>query len=286
VAELAPLLKSIVTAAQLVIKFISIWQRQEIAKIAKKENIKDLFGFIEEADISTGNIPPDDVDSLRFFRDWFCQYFSKDRRIEYHKQLAPPDISKHLCSIGGPVDHLYTRYTMGYDKKAQSWAQILPYYFPLKDAEDRQIDILREYKGFQWRELNWYIADRKGKPVFVPAADKEGVLNKDYFMLIVAPNTFTQEAFYRGQKHMIIACAHGLAQLAVREILDNDEILKEIKERSKGSEYFQAIVEVQAERLEIGYVPILKSRKSIPRIVVEPIELGAFKNVEEFREWI
>ncbi|GAJ00038.1 unnamed protein product, partial [marine sediment metagenome] len=242
-----------------------------------------LFDFIQDADFTRGyNRPRDDDDSIKLFEKWICKYFKRNRKIEYKRKLKFADINKHLCSMGGPVDHPFTRYAMGYDKKAQNWSSILPFIYPIKEAETETTTILREWKGKQWKEKNWYIADREGKIKFTPGVDKDEFLNKDYFMLIIAPNTFTKKAFYTGQKHLIIAPAHGLAQLAIEDILDNDEFLSEIIEVRQKSEYIQAIIEVPAIMTEHGYAPkgnfIIREK--------EPLDLSEFKNIPEFRDWI
>ena len=200
------------------IHFVSWLRKRKMEAKAKKAIVEDLFGFIENADVTIANINPwvekkvhpDDKEALGFFKDWICQYFKKDRQEKYYRgQLRAADINKDLCSIGGPATHPFTRYGMGYDPKGESWIPILPFIYPLREAEDRSVMVLQERKGYQWEEPNWYIADRDGNPAFIPEVEK-GILKKDYLMIIVAPNTFTQEAFYSGQKHMMIASAHGV----------------------------------------------------------------------------
>lgn len=249
---------------------------------AKEENIDALFGFLQDADFTTGDIPPDDVDSLMLFKSWFYKHFRRDRQIEYYSSLRPADINKHLCSIGGPVDQLFTRYGMNYDRDGLNWKPILPYIYPIKDAQEMSTKILREWKGYRWEETNWFIADRYGKPKFIPGVDKEGVLNKDYFMIIISPNTFSDKAFYNGQKHVMIAPAHGLAQLAVKDILDDDEILRQLTKVRQRTEYLQAIIEVPAKRTVYGYAP---KGKFIIR-AVEPLDLSDFEKVGQYKDWI
>lgn len=158
----------------------------------------------------------------------------------------------------------------------------MPFIYPLKEVETKSATIWREWKGQRWKTINWYIADRNGKPVFIPEADKEGILKKDYFMLIIAPNIFTNEAFYSGQKHIMLVPAHGLAQLAVKDILDSDRILSELIKVRQQSEYLQAIIEVPAKRTKHGYAP---TENFILR-AVEPLDLSEFEKVERYREWI
>lgn len=274
---------TVITISQSVICFLKGIKRQAPESKAKKENIENLFDFIQDADFTRGyNRPRDDDDSIKLFEKWICKYFKRNRKIEYKKHLPFADINKHLCSMGGPVDHPFTRYAMGYDKKAQKWSSILPFIYPIKEAETETATILRKWKGKQWKEKNWYIADREGKIKFTPGVDNDDFLNKDYFMLIIAPNTFTKKAFYTGQKHLIIAPAHGLAQLAIEDILDNDKFLSEIIKVRQKSEYLQAIVEVPAIMTEHGYAPkgnfIIREK--------EPLDLNEFKNIPEFRDWI
>lgn len=273
---------TVISATKEAIKFTEWFRRGRIKSKAKKENIETLFNSLQDADFTTGNVPPDDVDSLKLFETWLREYFNRDREIEYHRQLRLADINKHLCSVGGPVDQLFTRYGMGYDKKRQNWRPILPFIYPLKEAESKSATIWREWKGQRWKEINWYITDRNGKPVFIPEVDKEGILKKDYFMLIIAPNTFTDEAFYSGQKHTMIVPAHGLAMLAVKDILDSDRILSELIKVRQQSEYLQAIIEVPAKRTKHGYAP---TEDFILR-AVEPLDLSEFEKVERYREWI
>jgi len=272
---------TLISATKEAIRFTGWFRRRGTKSKAKKQNIEALFGFLQDADFTTGNVPPDDVDSLKLFKSWLCKYFRRDRQIEYHRQLGLADTSKHLCSVGGPVDHVFTRYGMGYDKKGQIWRPVLPFIYPLREAAAKSPTILREWKGYRWEATNWYIADRNGKVQFVPEVDKDGVLSKDYFMLIIAPNTFTDRAFYSGQKHIMVAPAHGLAQLAVKDILDSDTLLGELIKVRERSEYLQAIVEVPAKPTKQGYAPtgdfILRA--------LEPLDLGDFEKAERYREW-
>ncbi|MCJ7570335.1 MAG: toll/interleukin-1 receptor domain-containing protein [Candidatus Thermoplasmatota archaeon] len=142
---------------------------------AKEKNIDALFGFLQDADFTTGDIPPDDIDSLKLFKSWFYKHFRRNRQIEYYSSLPPADINKHLCSIEGPVDQLFTRYGMNYDRNGHNWEPILPYIYPIKDAQEKSTTILREWKGIRWKELNWYIADCYGKPKFIPGVDENGI---------------------------------------------------------------------------------------------------------------
>jgi hypothetical protein len=101
-------------------------------------------------------------------------------------------------------------------------------------------------------------------------------------MVIVTPNTFTQEAFYRGQKHMMIASAHGVSQLAIKDILDNDQILTWLGEVGQRNQYFQAVIEIPKVKMsKQGYVP---HGKPVPR-VVEPLDPTDFKKLKEYKEW-
>jgi len=133
-----------------IVKGIRAWRRKRKVKV---EHIKDLFGFVADADFSTGNVPPDDVDSLRLFKQWFYQYFKKERLVEERMQLPPVNMNKHLCSIGGPVDHPLTRYAMGYDKTGRYWTPILEFYFPLDEVERRQVYVLENTKVCDGRHL-------------------------------------------------------------------------------------------------------------------------------------
>jgi len=274
---------TVITISQSVICFVKGIIGQAPESKVKKKNIEKLFAFIQDADFTRGyKRPPDDEDSIELFAKWISKYFTRGRPIKYKESLPLADINKHLCSIGGPVDHPFTRYAMGYDNKAQNWSSILPFIYPLKEAETETATILRKWKGKQWKGKNWYIADREGKIKFVPGVDKDGFLNKDYFMLIIAPNTFTKKAFYTGQKHLIIAPAHGLAQLAIEGILDNDKFLSEITDVRQKSEYMQAIVEVPAKMTKDGYAPkgnfIIREK--------EALDLSEFKNIPKYMDWI
>ncbi|GAH83354.1 unnamed protein product, partial [marine sediment metagenome] len=142
--------------------------------------------------------------------------------------------------------------------------------------------ILRRWKGDEWETINWYIADRNGKRMFTPSTDRNGILNKDYFMLIIAPNTFTGVALTHGQKHLIIAPAHGLAQLAIKKILNNNKILEQLAEKRQRYEYFQAIIEVPGKLTKNGYEPSGK----FPLVRVEPLELYEFESIMPYKDWI
>lgn len=110
---------TVISVTKGAIQFIEWFKRGRIKSKAKKENIETLFSSLQDADFTTGNVPPDDVDSLKLFETWLRDNFNRDREIEYHRQLRLADINKHLCSVGGPLDHLFTRYGMGYDKKGK-----------------------------------------------------------------------------------------------------------------------------------------------------------------------
>ncbi len=249
---------------------------------ANKPNVINLFGFLKDADFSTGETPPDDEESLKLFEDWTYKYFKGNREIKYKEKMPEMNIDKHICSIGGPVDHVLTRYAMGYDKKGQEWKPILPYMFPLREAENTTLPVVRKWKGEEWTTTrNWYIADRKGKVRFIPETDTNGILKRDFLMLIISPNTFTKKAFFSGQKHFIIAATHGLAQLAVKDILDSNEILKELNEVREKSEYIQAIIEVQGIWKRNGYIP---SGNYILRDKV-PLGLEDFKELINYKDW-
>jgi hypothetical protein len=258
---------------------------------AKRDNIEHLFGFIKDADINIGGknpwiewkIPPDDKESLRLFKSWMKNYFRGGRQIEYLDSPFPyPDPNKDLCSISGPVNHPLTRYGMGYDPKGESWIPVLPFYYPLKEAEASGAIIRRRYKRQEWRNPNWYIADRNGKLFRRPEVDKDGILRKDYFMLIITSNIFTHKAWCSGKKHMMVACAHGLAQLAMKDIFNDDKILEWLKEVSVKTGYYQAIIEVPGVRDKRGeYVP-----GKLTPLVAEPLDPDDFRKLSKKRGWI
>ena len=78
----------------------------------------------------------------------------------------------------------------------------------------------------------------------MPILDRHGVVQTDYFMLIVAPNVFSRAAFESGKKHMMLVGTHGLVSLAIKDLLDNDHILEWIFEHPRSrdnSGYYQAI---------------------------------------------
>lgn len=287
-----PKIKPVILTTSRTIRFIE-WLRQlNIIPSSKKENIGKLFGFLKDADFATGDIPPDDRDSLELFKNWMCKYFRNDRHIEYYDDLQISetiiDINKHLCSIGGPKDQKFTRYGMGYKKNGREWKQILPYIFPLEDAVQRDVTdenkatIIRRWKGREWKTTNWYIADCNGKRVFTPGTDRNGILNTDYMMLILAPNTFSDKAIVQGQKHLMLAPTHGLAQLAIKKILDNNKILKELAQKTRNYEYFQAIIQVLGKTTENGYAP----SKNITIKRVKPLESYEFDEIGRYEEWI
>ena len=276
------MVKTVITTTKEAIHLVRSLQRLRLKLKAKPQRVETVFGSLKDADFTTGNVPLDDVHSLRLLKSWICEYFRGDRHIEFHTRLYLADINKHLCSVGGPVDQIFTRYGMGYDKKGEKWKPILPFIYPLKQAGTKSVTIRRKWKGEQWEASgSWYIADRDGKRLFTPETNGEGFLRKDYFMLIIAPNTFTNEAFSTGQKHIMVAPAHGLAQLAVKKILDSDEILGELIKVRQRNEYLQAIIEVPAEPKKHGYEPT----GEFPICVVEPLDPDEFKKLGTFRSW-
>lgn len=279
--ELAQI-KTVVTTTNALIHMTKWLARRWQQARAKSAHIETLFGFLQDADFTTGNVPPDDIDSLKLFKTWLKDYFRRDREISYVDELKSPDLGKHLCTIAGPVDHPFSRYSMGYDRCGYRWQPVLPFIIPLAEVEARQHRILREWKGHSWSTYTWYIADRNGRPQFMPEADRHGVLRKDFFMLVVAPNTFTENAFYTGQKHMMIIPTHGLAQLAVKDILDSNEVLEQLGEIRKQSEYFQAIIEVPSRRTKHGYAP---TGRFLVR-AKEPLDIADFRKFARFQDWV
>jgi hypothetical protein len=263
------------------------WMRMK----AKEEDIELLFGFLRNAHINIGEknpwieweIPPDDRDSLKLFKGWMSHYFKENRKIEYLDfSLGPPNPNLDLCSISGPVNHQLTRLGMGYDEKGESWIPILPYYYPLKEAEASQVFAMRVFKGKKWRNPNWYIADRNGKRIWTPEKDAKGILWKDYFMLIVTPNIFTEYAHRSGKKHMMIACAHGLAQLAIKDIFNDNRILSWLREGSRKTGYYQAIIEVVGKMHKGNeYVPAI-----LNPLEIKPLDPDDFQTLSKKRGWI
>lgn len=270
----------VISAGDYFIRFVKWLAKRYYRARAKSTYIETLFGFLQDADFTTGRVPLDDIDSLKLFKSWLEDHFRRDREITYDLDLQTADWRKHLCTVGGPVDHPFSRYSMGYDRRGHNWQPILPFIFPLAEVEAKQRTITRKWKGRKWSAYNWYIADRDGHPRFIPEVDQNEILKKDYFMLTVAPNTFTERAFYNGQKHMMITPTHGLAQLAIKDVLDSDEILKQLHEIH--SEYFQAIIEVPAKLKEDGYAP---SGKFLVR-AKEPLDLADFRKLVRFRDWL
>lgn len=285
--ELLAIPRTVIATTSFAIQICKEIRGALIRKRIKKEYIEDLFGFIADSDISTGRVSLDDETSLAVFRKWFYTHFKRNRPIEECVELPVIDMNKHLCSIGGPVDHRLTRYVMGYEKSGKFIKPVLPYHFPIREVEAKNITVIRKYKEAEWKVKNWYIADRDGNPKFVPGTDRNRVLNKDYVMLIVVPNTLTEQSIYLGQKHLVIACTHGLAQLAVGDLLESEAVLKELMKVRRQTEYFQAIIEIGSQLSEDGYVPQIKNRKTAPPMVIEPLEMSdIIKKSRLVKDWL
>lgn len=284
---------SIISAASLITIQMVGWLKQKMVKCkAQRENIENLFGFLRNADITADERNPwveeweissAYKETTKLFKKWIESYFKGNREIEFiNGPIRVPNVNEDLCSIGGPAHYLLTRHGMGYDQKGESWIPVLPFYYPLKEVEARGIFVRRKYKGREQKSPSWFIADRSGKPLYIPKTDRYGFLERDYFMLIVTPNVFTTEAFYTGKKHMMITPAHSFAALAIREILDSDEVLKWLIEASKQTGYYQAILEIPGiKHKENEYVP----GKPIP-CEVKPLDSDDFKRLAKKRGWI
>lgn len=249
--------------------------------VAREHQIHALFGFLADADFTTGQVPRDDMDSLKLFKAWFQSYFGRSRTISFEQALNRADTRKHLCTIGGPVDHPFSRYAMGYSKSAEVWNPVLPFYFPLTEAALGP-RITRRWKDVQWTSPNWFVSDREGKNRWIPETDEYHMLRSDYFLLSVLPNVFTSDAAAMGQKHLLLTPAHGLAQLAVKQVLDNDTILSELETRRRGSDYFQALIAVRGHKTSDGYAPT-----PTPKILdVQPVFFEDYaRPLQRFENW-
>jgi len=280
-----------IATSQLFIKS-AYWLEKIRRKIkVKKETIEILFDFVADTDVTCGTIhplykgliPPPDKETTALLREWICQYFKRGREEKYSSiQLGPPNWNKHLCSIGGPVNHPHIRYQMGYDLRGENWISILPYFFPLREAKTTGITVQQKWDGnVIIEEPNWYIADRNNIPRFVPRVDQR-ILQTDFVMIIVTPNTFTQRAFHSNQKHMMIVGAHSAAQLAIKDVLNNNKILGELNSIRGKSEYFQAIIEIpKIKHTTKGELP---DGKPILRDLV-PLDLNKFQKLKEYEDW-
>lgn len=284
---------SVISAASIIIKMVGWLQRKMVESKAKRENIENLFGFLGNADISADEKNPwleeweissAYKETIKLFKRWVESYFRRNREIKFiNGPIGVPNAKGDLCSIGGPAHYLLTRLGMGYDQRGESWIPILPFYYPLKEVEARGILVRRKYKGQEQKSPAWFIADRKGKPVYIPKTDRNGFLEKDYFMLIVAPNVFTTDAFYNGKKHMMITPAHSFAALAIKKILDSDEVLEWLIDASKRTGYYQAILEIPGiKHKENEYIP----GKPIPCGDPEPLDPDDFMRLAKKRGWI
>ena len=272
-------------------------------KEAKNEKIESLHGFVKDSIVTIGNvnpwvegsIHPDDRETLGLFKNWIFAHFKENQKVEYiHGKIGSltdsKSLNRNICSIGGPATNLFTRYGMGYDQKGETWAPVLPFTYPLKQAEElakkEKITVVQERQGQRWEEPNWYIANRNGNPRYFPSINVESkTLRDDYFQIIVAPNTFTKEAFFSGRKHMMIASAHGVSSLAIKEILEDDKILESLYEVNKKTGYYQAIVkipEIKYEESKKGYFP------SGHPVLCEAVSLepSDFGNLKKYKEWV
>ncbi len=176
---------------------------------------------------------------------------------------------------------MYSRYGLGYDSQGKYWNRVLPYNFDLYGAECSPARVWDPTHGEEG-EPNWYVVDREGKTIAKPG-EKKGkgkvlLLKSDILLLTVAPNTFTREAYDAVYRHFIIAGAHGPAVKALRQVLDNKEILKEIEHRV----FFQAIIRIpKLEVTDEGYEPEGK-----PLIIrIEDLDDGDFKQYKPLGEW-
>ncbi len=250
------------------------WLKDEYTKLRdKKELYEHLFGFLKEAEVSVGeinpwirdNVPPDDREALTTLKSVIYKFFKEEREEEWIGTFRPVDKNQNICSVGGPVSHQDTRKAMGYDESGKIKATDLPYVFNIQkeELEFPDVRVKRVFGGKIWYEPNWCIVDAHTKePIYVPEVTDDGILKTDFLMIIVGPNKFTKTAIHSGKKHMMIAGAHGVANLAVSKVLRDLKILQKLDSEVKTG-YFQLIVEIKIKwsRLRKSYIP-----KGSPRI--------------------
>jgi hypothetical protein len=279
----------IISTSAASVQFIYWYKKYRDTKEERVNKIKNVFDYLENADFSTGKIPPDDWHSLSLFKQWFIKYFRNNRDFLYHRDLGLPDINKDLCSIGGPVDHILSRHGMCYDKYKKDWKPILPYIFPIEEAirrremDDEKYSVKRMWGKDVWTTTRWFISDKYGKRIeFEPEKDDDGFLCSDVLMLTVSPNTLTKKAFKNGKIHLMITPAHGLAQLAIKDVLQNEKVLEKLNKEREKSLYFQAIIKINAKRKRKGYVPLKKPGN----IITRGIDIDEFEKIPIFKDWI
>src|SRR5262249_50880500 len=123
-------------------------------------SVPSFLEFLKHAWVTTGDVSPaGDLESIEDFIDWYLSTFGEARDVRSSSLLAAPHhdhtlFEANLCSIGGPVDHLLSRYALGYEKSRKIRDHALPYLFDLQSPpEPTPIDTptRRSYQVTQWQ---------------------------------------------------------------------------------------------------------------------------------------
>jgi hypothetical protein len=241
--------------------------------------VPSFLDFLTAAWVTTGDVSPaGDLQSLEDFFAWHLLSFGARRPLERRFLLAAPEhdvtrLDADLCSIGGPVDHLLTRYALGYRKDRSRADYVLPYVFDL-DRHDPpgRIDAAtrRSHQVTQWK-----ILDTESNALLVPH-EPTGAL-----IVALLPNTCPDKKRRTGRRHLVIAAANATGQSAIRSLLEG-HTLTEVHSRLGAPEFFTAVLEAQTavdrygRRVPTGRIIALRERA---------LRAADFERWPAFEEW-
>ncbi len=263
---------------------IANWLEEHIRPVIiewkeKKELQNELFGFLKQdayCDIGVVHpylaerkLPhPDNKKALGKISHSIYNYFRAEREIKYTETVGHVDEKENVCSIGSPVSTGLSRKGMGYPLEGDNLGKEpntnLHFIFNL-DTKDLG-EVTRMLDGKKWTVKNWSIIDRNSGKEFEPHLNSDGSLKTDYLLITVMPTSLSEEGKRGNKVHGIIGGCHGTGTKAIGNVLDNVELLRDIKKEKKECDYYQSLIKIsKVKHTKTDCIPVkIDHVKTIP----------------------
>lgn len=173
--------------------------------------------------------------------------------IETIPNLTNIQSNQDVLAFGSPVSDTFSKLILEYEgegyqltRKKNPTIQIPFEYVMHKDLVDFSLAPARRFVAGEEKTMpNWRIREN-GKFFPPPKLDERGWISTDYLLITRLPNFLTRKAFLSGSQVLVIGGTHGVGTYAIKNLISQSKMLKEIRRRIHGKPYYQILLPIES----------------------------------------
>lgn len=247
---------------------VALKNQLTIAERKRKRLFEDIFGrFDGFGIISIGGEHPDlqkpfprlHPDNIQAVIQMLSLLESKEVEIEdriFEIHCNSFEFKHNIISIGSAKSTLTTRLLEGYkgsDARYLTTDPSLRLRWQFLVDERRLFGLSKRYlEGKQWVRPNHELIDNESYNNYAPILDFDGWLKEDLMLISKLPNSITLDATYMGSSYgIIIEGSHGIGTRGIELLVNNNDILMDLRNKVNENKYWQALYKIGVEHDDI-----------------------------------